>query len=82
MRVRALILRILRQFIRDKRTLALMLIAPMFILLLMSLVFDGEDYVPDLAAVDLPSPLLEALRQQEADVDVMELADAEDKYRC
>ncbi len=40
MRIRALILRIIRQFIHDKRTLALLNLAPLLILSLMYLVFD------------------------------------------
>ncbi len=40
MRIRALILRIVRQFSHDKRTLALLNLAPLMILWLMDLVFD------------------------------------------
>lgn len=47
MRVLAIVVRIIRQFFRDKRTLALMIVAPMFVLLLMDLVFNGEEYKPD-----------------------------------
>ncbi|GAB2676330.1 ABC transporter permease [Paenibacillus thermoaerophilus] len=49
MRIRALMLRIVRQFRRDKRSLALMFIAPMLILFLMSLVFQGEPFKPAIA---------------------------------
>jgi ABC-2 type transport system permease protein len=46
MRIRAITLRILQQFIHDKRTMALMFIAPLLVLSLMSLVFNGDDYEP------------------------------------
>ena len=46
MKIRAITLRILQQFIHDKRTMALMFIAPLVVLSLMSLVFNGEDYEP------------------------------------
>ncbi len=42
MRVTAVIIRILRQFVRDKRTLGLMIVAPMLILALMNVVFAEE----------------------------------------
>lgn len=43
MRVFAIVKRILRQFYRDKRTLGLMLFAPMLVLLLMKLVLHGDN---------------------------------------
>lgn len=61
MRVRALILRIWRQFLRDKRTLALMLVAPLFILTLISLIFNGSTYTPKMGLVNLPSSATKAL---------------------
>jgi ABC-2 type transport system permease protein len=42
MRIRALIIRIIRQFIHDKRTLALLIFAPLMVLSLMYLVFDDR----------------------------------------
>ena len=52
MRVLAIVVRIIRQFFRDKRTLALMIVAPMFVLLLMDLVFNGEEYKPAIASAN------------------------------
>ncbi|GGA36259.1 ABC transporter permease [Paenibacillus physcomitrellae] len=65
MRIRAVILRTLRQFRRDKRTVALMFIAPLLVLTLMNLVFNGSAYVPRIgitssssaAAADLAAQL-------------------------
>nr|WP_269446774.1 ABC transporter permease [Fictibacillus phosphorivorans] len=51
MRIRALVKRIIRQFIRDKRTLAMMFIAPLLILTLVNLVFSNNDYEPKIAVV-------------------------------
>jgi ABC-2 type transport system permease protein len=51
MRTRALVKRIIRQFIRDKRTLAMMFLAPLLILTLVNLVFSGNDYVPEIAVI-------------------------------
>ncbi|WP_337098698.1 ABC transporter permease [Paenibacillus sp. YIM B09110] len=54
MRIRALALRIIRQFIRDKRTLALLFLAPLLILSLMKLVFDGQAITPEIGTVNAP----------------------------
>lgn len=61
MRVRALVIRIIRQFKHDKRSLALMFIAPILILTLLSLVFNGSDYHPKLALVNVPASIEETL---------------------
>ncbi len=62
MRIRALAFRIIRQFIKDKRTLALMLLAPLLVLTLMKLVFDGQAVDPRIGAVKLPSPVIASLQ--------------------
>lgn len=51
MRVRALIVRIIRQFLHDRRTLALLIIVPLAVLSLVYLVFDGDTYRPRIGAV-------------------------------
>jgi ABC-2 type transport system permease protein len=69
MRVRAIVIRIIRQFFRDKRTLALMIVAPMFILFLMNLVFNGKDYKPKIAVdPNVPKVVAEKLSKHDADV--------------
>jgi ABC-2 type transport system permease protein len=68
MRVRAVIIRILRQFLHDKRTLAMMIVAPMLILYMMSLVFNGETYHPKLGVVNLPDAIIQKLQAQGAEV--------------
>ncbi len=68
MRIQALVIRILRQFIHDKRSLALMIVAPMLILTLMSLVFNGKAYEPDIAVVDLPAAIVSKLQANDANI--------------
>ncbi len=53
--------RIWRQFLHDKRTLALMLIAPLLILTLVALVFNGNTYKPKIGTVHLPDPIVQSL---------------------
>jgi ABC-2 type transport system permease protein len=69
MRVRAIVIRIIRQFFRDKRTLALMIVAPMFVLFLMNLVFNGEEYKPTIAVdKNVPAVVVEKLTNHDADI--------------
>lgn len=48
--------RILKQFRRDKRSMALMIVAPIFVLTLMWLVLDGDSKTLNVALVDVPEP--------------------------
>lgn len=66
MRTQALVLRIIRQFIRDRRTLALLIVAPLLVLSLMYLVFNGDTYTPKIGMVAMP----DALVDQAEDLDV------------
>jgi ABC-2 type transport system permease protein len=68
MRIRALMVRILRQFVHDKRTLAMMLVAPMLILYFMSLVFNGSSTIAKIGAVELPPSLTDLISKQGASV--------------
>ncbi|MGG0719005.1 ABC transporter permease [Robertmurraya massiliosenegalensis] len=68
MRVKALVIRILRQIIRDKRTLGLLLFAPILILSMLHLVFNGDDYVPKVGLIDIPEALEEQLDLDDADI--------------
>lgn len=70
MNIRAMMVRIIRQFLHDKRSLALMFIAPLFILLLMSLVFNGETAAPKIGTVEVPEMIVQAVRDQGAEVEV------------
>ncbi|PLR96554.1 ABC transporter permease [Bacillus sp. T33-2] len=68
MRIAALVIRILRQFLRDKRTLALMLFAPLLILTMLDLVFNGDDYIPKIGLVDIPEAVEENINMDDADI--------------
>ncbi|WP_070120498.1 ABC transporter permease [Bacillus marinisedimentorum] len=68
MRIRALIIRISRQILRDKRTLALLFLAPAFVLWLMSLVFNGEEYHAEIAVTDMPDRIIEQLKEAGAEI--------------
>ncbi|MCP3029899.1 ABC transporter permease [Halobacillus sp. A1] len=76
----SIIVRILRQFRRDKRSLALMFAAPLLVLTLMWLVLDSGDYVPEIAAVDLPDRFVEIL-ENEAEVMSLDRHEAEDALK-
>jgi ABC-2 type transport system permease protein len=46
MTIKAFVIRILRQFMRDKRTLGLMILAPILVLTMLWAVFNGKEYKP------------------------------------
>ena len=57
MRINALVIRILRQIIRDKRTMGLLIIAPILVLTMLHLVFNGDEYQPKVGLVDVPESI-------------------------
>lgn len=70
--MKGLVIRILRQMGNDKRTLALMIIAPILILSLLYLLLGEGSYVPKIAVTkDFPAPLLAELKLQDAEVTVL-----------
>ncbi|WP_223068215.1 ABC transporter permease [Paenibacillus caui] len=79
MRTWAIMLRILRQFRRDKRTVALMFIAPLLVLTLMNLVFNGKDYVPRIGITGNSTALAAMLEKQDAKVIVYDSSDQAEK---
>lgn len=68
MRIRAITLRILQQFIHDRRTMALMFIAPLLVLSLMSLVFGSDAYKPKIGVSGGAAVFSSALEVQQAEV--------------
>lgn len=70
MRIIALIKRILLQIVRDKRTLALLFIAPLLVLTLMNLVFNGETVQPVLGIENSSEQTIDMLK--DADITVKE----------
>ncbi|OCA82670.1 ABC transporter permease [Pradoshia sp. D12] len=70
MRTVALIKRILLQILRDKRTLALLFVAPLLVLTLMNLVFNGNTVDPVLGVANGNQQIIEKL--EDADIVVKE----------
>lgn len=70
MRIIALIKRILLQIVRDRRTLALLFIAPLLVLTLMNLVFNGETVEPVLGIENSREQTIDMLK--DADINVKE----------
>lgn len=68
MRIKALIIRILRQITRDKRTMALLIFAPILILTMLHLVFNGNDYIPKVGLVQIPEVVEKQLNLEDATI--------------
>lgn len=68
MRINALVIRILRQIIRDKRTMGLLIIAPILVLTMLHLVFNGDEYQPKVGLVDIPESIMNNMELDEATV--------------
>lgn len=63
MRIIAVVKRILRQFVSDKRTMALMIVAPIIILTMLSLVFNGEDLELKLGVRNTPESIVNQMEK-------------------
>ncbi|MBB3111195.1 ABC-2 type transport system permease protein [Paenibacillus phyllosphaerae] len=68
-RTLALIRRIRQQMLRDRRTLALLFVAPLFVLTLMYYLFNGNDDPSRLGVSQVPATVVQAL--EEADLTVI-----------
>lgn len=68
MRTWALIKRICQEMLRDKRTLALLFLAPLLILSLMYFIFNGNSDDPKLAVVNIDNSVVHALDKVNIDV--------------
>ncbi|WP_243385253.1 ABC transporter permease [Bacillus kexueae] len=77
MRIFAITKRIIRQFYRDKRTLALMLLAPLFILTLMHLIFTSGEKIYTVGVFEGPDPFVEQL--EAFDIQVQSLTEEDAK---
>jgi ABC-2 type transport system permease protein len=64
----AIILRIIKQMLNDKRSLVLMLFAPILIISFMYFVFGDSNYTPKINVVDIPDSIVVALKQQDATI--------------
>jgi len=68
MRMIAIMIRILQQLRHDKRTMALMIVAPIFVLTLMSFIFSGIDYDPKIGVINAPLQFINNLEDHDAHV--------------
>lgn len=64
----AIILRIIKQMLNDKRSLALVIFAPILIMTFMYFIFGDSNYKPKINAVNLPSQIVSALEKQDATI--------------
>ncbi|HYK71715.1 MAG TPA: ABC transporter permease, partial [Pseudoneobacillus sp.] len=74
MRIWAIIKRICQQMLRDKRTLALLFVAPLLILTLMYFLFNGKELELTLGVVNVDDNLVEILEKADLNVQVYEKA--------
>jgi ABC-2 type transport system permease protein len=68
MRIQALVTRIIRQFFRDKRTLAMIIVAPILILWLVSLVFAGDKFEPVIGLVNANDMIVNKFESMDIEV--------------
>lgn len=73
MRIIALMKRICRQMVRDKRTLALLFVAPLLILSLMYLLFNGETADPHLGVANINEDFITGLEDAGIKLDQYDL---------
>ncbi|WP_445506305.1 ABC transporter permease [Niallia sp. 03190] len=80
MRIKALVIRIMKQFYRDKRTVAMMILAPIFILTLLNLIFNSDVYEPKIGLVNVPEKVTALL--EESDVTLSSYQDNKDAEKA
>ena len=68
MRIKAIMIRILLQLAHDKRTIGLMILAPILVLTLMSFIFDGSNYHPKIGIINAPLSFVNKLEDYDAKV--------------
>lgn len=73
--------RILSQFAHDRRTLALLFVAPIIVLWLLSVLLGASTYISTVAAVDLPGEYREVLESQDVHIKDMDRDKAEKLLR-
>jgi ABC-2 type transport system permease protein len=61
----AIILRIIKQMLNDKRSLALVIFAPILIISFMYLIFGESNYIPKINTLNVPDPIVNALEKQD-----------------
>ncbi len=71
-RILALAKRILQQLVRDKRTMALLIFAPILVLTMLHLVFNGDNYLPKIGFVEFPEAVTEQMDLSEVEIKTYE----------
>lgn len=64
----AIVLRIIKQIFNDKRSLSLVIFAPVLIMTFMYFIFSDSNYVPKITTISLPSNIVSALENQNASI--------------
>lgn len=81
MRINAIITRIIRQFFRDKRTLALLIFAPLLVLTLMNYVFTEHDSPLNIGIEDKNMEKTLSFLDEDNNIFIMTKSEAEDKFK-
>ncbi|NCB52615.1 MAG: ABC transporter permease [Clostridia bacterium] len=77
----SIMLRIVKQILHDKRSLAMIIAVPLFLLTLLYLLLGKSTYIPVVAANNLPEQISEALKEQSAiEVIAKDSADSDEDY--
>ena len=66
--MRYLIIRVIKQIKNDKRTLALILFAPLLVLTLLYFLLGDSNYTPKIAVYNIPEPIYNALKSENAEI--------------
>lgn len=82
MRMKAVMIRILRQLRHDKRTMGLMIIAPIFVLTLMSFIFGSSTYHPKIGIINAPLSFVNKLEDSDVKVTRYNESDAEQALKA
>ncbi len=82
MKVISITRRIIIQMVNDKRTLALIILAPIFLMTLIYLLLGESTYIPRLLEYEVATPILEQLDNQDLEIDEIDnLEDGKQKIK-
>ena len=81
MRINAIVTRIIRQFFRDKRTLALLIFAPILILTLMNFVFTDNEAGVNIGVENKQIAEILSFMESDKNIYVMTKREAEEKFK-
>jgi len=69
-RIKAIVVRIIKHFVYDIRTLGLLILAPLLVLTLINLVLTGDPHTPRISLYSVPDSLGEALTRSKASLQI------------